>query len=115
MRRGRDIDAGSGFRCRELMLEREHHVSERTASHTMQVGDAFFGQLVSCAGLTLMEAAGPYMIPPGHWIDVLDLKERSSALDHLPTTGSSTNARTSCPSVAAVWPVDGAGSLAAAH
>ncbi|CAN5728448.1 hypothetical protein BH23GEM10_BH23GEM10_09430 [soil metagenome] len=70
------VQAGSGFHCRDLILEREHEVSERSASRTMQVGDAFFGQLVTCAGLTMMEAVGPYTVPPRHWVALLDLKEQ---------------------------------------
>lgn len=68
--------AGVGFRSRDIFVGGEREVLERSASRIMQVGDSFFGQVVTCDGVTLMEACGPHPIPPGEKIALIELRER---------------------------------------
>lgn len=69
---------GMGFCSRDIFLGEERDVLERSASRIMQVGDAFFGQVVTCQGVTLMEACGPHPIPPGRKVALIELGERMS-------------------------------------
>ena len=69
-------DPGVGFRARDVLTGEEHEVLERSASRTMQTGDVFFGQLVTCDGATLLEACSPHPIPPREKLRLIDLRER---------------------------------------
>jgi len=69
---------GVGFRARDIFLGGEREVLERSASETMEVGGAFYGLLVTCDGVTLMEACGPLSIPPAEKISLIELRERIS-------------------------------------
>ena len=69
-------DPGVGFRTRDVFVGTEHEVLERTASRSFQVGDSFFGQVVTSDGVTLMEASGRYVIPPREKIEIIDLREQ---------------------------------------
>ena len=79
-------EPGVGFHTRDLFFGSEHDVSERSASRTMQVGDSFFGQVVTSEGVTLMEACGPYVIPPGERIGLIELREQMSVGATAPTS-----------------------------
>jgi len=76
---------GKGFRCRDMFVGDERDVLERSGSRIMQVGDAIFGQIVTCRDITLMEACGPHPIPPGSKIELIELRERMSGSVHPPT------------------------------
>ena len=80
-----ECEPGEGFRTRDIFVGMEHDVFERSASRTFQVGDAFFGQVVTCDGVTVMEASGPYVIPRRHRIGLIELRERMSASAVPPT------------------------------
>lgn len=69
-------DPGVGFRTRDVFTDEERDVLERSASRTMVAGDLLFGQLVTCDGVTLMEACAPHPIPPIGKLDLIDLRER---------------------------------------
>lgn len=69
-------EAGVGFRSRDMLGGEERDVIEQSASRIMEVGDAFFGQVVTCDGVTLLEACGPHAIPPGRKIELIELAER---------------------------------------
>jgi hypothetical protein len=71
-------DPGRALWTRDLFTRTEHEVLERSVSRTLSPGDAFFGQLVSSEGITLIEACGSLAIPPGEKIGLIDLRERMS-------------------------------------
>lgn len=71
-------DPGRGLRTRDFFTGAEHDVLERSASESLQGGDTLFGQLVSTEGITLIEAVGPFAVPPGKKLDLIDLRERIS-------------------------------------
>jgi len=73
-------DPGVGFRARDLFTGEERDVLERSASRTMRVGDAFFGQVVTCDGVTVMEACAPHAVPPRHRLVLIDLREHMAAV-----------------------------------
>jgi hypothetical protein len=45
----------------------------------MQVGDSLFGQIVTCDGISLLEASGPFVVSPRDKIRLIDLRERMKA------------------------------------
>ena len=78
-------EPGVGFHTRDLFVGTEHEVSERSASRTMRVGDSFFGQVVTSDDVTLMEACGPHVVPPGERIGLIEFRERTRAGASAPT------------------------------
>ncbi len=78
-------EAGVGFRSRDMFAGEEWDVLERSASRTMQVGDLFFGQVVTCDDVSIMEACGPHPIPPVRKIELIELRERVAGGLHPPT------------------------------
>lgn len=79
------VRAGEGFRARDIFLAEEWEVLERSASRVFQRGDSFFGQVVTCDGLSLMEACGPRPIPPGGKLQIIELRERIDSSRNPPT------------------------------
>jgi len=73
-------DPGRGFRAREFFSGKECDVFEKSASAMMHPGDLFFGALVACDGIVLLEAVGAVSIPPVHKIELIRLRE-ARALD----------------------------------
>jgi len=78
-------EAGVGFLCRDIFVGVERDVLERSASRIMKEGDTFFGQVVTCDDVALMEACGPHPIPPGQKIGLIELRERMRESRHPPT------------------------------
>jgi hypothetical protein len=72
-------EPGVGFHTRDVFVDTEHEVSERSASNTMQVGDSLFGQIVTCDGVSLLEACGPFVVTPLDKIRLIDFRERMKA------------------------------------
>ncbi|MCI0652578.1 MAG: SEC-C domain-containing protein [Planctomycetes bacterium] len=58
------VDPGRGMRVKDLFTGAEHDVSERSASATMRTADLLIGQLAGAGGVTLLEAAPGFAIPP---------------------------------------------------
>ncbi len=73
------VDAGRGFRARDVFTGEEHDVLERSASRFMRRGNLFFGQLVTTQGITLMEACSPHGFPPDVKFDLIELRDRIEA------------------------------------
>lgn len=69
-------DPGEGMRMKDLFTGEEHDVTERSASAAMRQADVVFGQLARAGGLTLLEAAPGFAIPPIRKIDVLEFRRR---------------------------------------
>ncbi|MCA1791964.1 MAG: hypothetical protein LC667_19580, partial [Thioalkalivibrio sp.] len=67
---------GQGLRARDVFTGEEHDVLERSASRTLDRGDIFFGQIVPCDGIALLEAAPAVVIPPAEKLAVIDLRDR---------------------------------------
>jgi hypothetical protein len=68
-------DRGSGFKARDLFTGEERYVMERSATEGMEAGDILFGQLVDVDGVSMLECAGPYYIPPIRKIEIIDLRK----------------------------------------
>ena len=69
-------DPGHGFTARDLFTGEEREVMERSATAGMQAGDIVFGQLVDTEGITMLECAGPYFIPPIRKIELIDFRKK---------------------------------------
>jgi hypothetical protein len=67
---------GEGLRTRDVFTGAEHDVLDRSASRTLRPGELVFGQIVTAEGIALLEAVGPYAIPPEGKIPLLELRER---------------------------------------
>jgi hypothetical protein len=67
---------GHGFLARDVFSGEEWEVIERSGSEPMQAGDLLFGQLVDIDGITLLEASGPVLLPPGDKIHVIELRKQ---------------------------------------
>lgn len=48
---------------------------ERSATEGMEAGDILFGQLVDVDGVSMLECAGPYCIPPIRKIEIIDFRK----------------------------------------
>jgi hypothetical protein len=70
-----EVQAGRGFRTREVITGEEHAVLERSASQTMEPGDIVYGQLVPIDGIVMLEACSPYVIPPADKLSLIELRE----------------------------------------
>jgi hypothetical protein len=69
-------DPGSGFRARDVFTGEERDVMERSATQDMEPGDILFGQLVDAEGITMLECAGSWFIPPIRKIELIDFRKR---------------------------------------
>jgi hypothetical protein len=76
---------GVGFRTRDILTGEEREVMESTASRTMGAGDTLYAQLVTCDGITILEACAPHPIPPIEKIGLIDLRERMAGGLHPPS------------------------------
>ncbi len=72
---------GQGFTLRNLLTGQSHEVLERSASQSLQVHDALFGQLACAQGITLLEATSPVVIPPDDKIAIIHLRKRMRAAE----------------------------------
>lgn len=68
-------DPGRGLRMQDLFTGAEHEVTERSASLTMRAGDLVFGQVAQAGGVTLLEAAQGFAIPPIWKIKAIELRQ----------------------------------------
>lgn len=72
-------DPGRGLRMKNLLTGAEHEVTERSASLTMREADVVFGQVAKAGGVTLLEAAQAFAIPPIWKIRVIELRQERFA------------------------------------
>lgn len=68
-------EPGRSLRTRDLFTGLEHDVREASASRTLRVGDAFFGQVVSVDGVTVIESCSALVIPPRDKLALIDFRE----------------------------------------
>ncbi len=76
-------DPGRGARLRDVMTGQEFEVTEHSASRSLQRGDIVFGQVVEISGHALLEASGPFAIPPLHKASIVELRARISSAGDL--------------------------------
>ncbi|MGO9597431.1 MAG: SEC-C metal-binding domain-containing protein [Isosphaeraceae bacterium] len=69
-------DPGRGFKARDLFTGEERDILERSATQGMEPGDIVFGQLVDAEGITTLECAGSYFMPPIRKIELIDLRTK---------------------------------------
>jgi hypothetical protein len=67
---------GQGLHARDVFTGDEHDVLERSASRTLDRGDIFFGQIVPCDGIALLEAAPGVVTPSEEKLVIIDLRDR---------------------------------------
>ena len=67
-------DPGRGFTLHDLFSGERHEVIERSGSQNVESGDLVYGLLARAAGVTLVEAMNPFVMPPIHKIDVIGLR-----------------------------------------
>jgi hypothetical protein len=79
------VEPGRGFRARDMLTGEVREVTERSASRIMTAGDAFFGQLVTSGGVTLVEACSAHAIPPGEKLLLIDFREEITGYGPEPT------------------------------
>lgn len=58
------VEPGKGILLRDMATERECFTHERSASRNLVPADIIFGQVVELDGVRVIEAMGPYSLPP---------------------------------------------------
>ena len=66
---------GTSVTIRDLLLDREHLVLEKSASRIMRQGDVFFGSVVEAGGIALLGALGPVPLLPSAKVAILEMRE----------------------------------------
>jgi len=71
-----DSTPGMRFTLKDIFLDRELFVIEKSASQNVQKGDILFGKCVTIDNLTTLEACGHFIIQPIHKIQLINLREK---------------------------------------
>ncbi len=71
-----DCQPGTGFTLKDILLEREVYVTERSASTYAQKGDILFAKVIQYDQVGLMVGCSPTLIPPIHKPPIIDLRTR---------------------------------------
>ncbi len=69
-----DCHPGKGFMLKDILLESEVYVSERSASSGAQKGDILFAKIIQYDDIGLIMGCGPVLIPPKHKPLIIDLR-----------------------------------------
>jgi len=72
---------GQGFRLRDVFTGSVREVFEASASRSARNGDMLYAQVVSVAGIHVLEALSPIKLPPICKIDLIEQRERMRAPD----------------------------------
>ncbi|MEA2084676.1 MAG: SEC-C metal-binding domain-containing protein [Thermodesulfobacteriota bacterium] len=80
-----DSIPGKRFTLKDIFLDRELSVIEKSASQNVQKGDILFGKCVTIEDLTTLEACGHFIIQPIHKIQLINLREKIER-DFMPTS-----------------------------
>ena len=67
------------MRLRDVLLDEEHEVHERSGSRNLAPGDMLFAKLVPVGGLVLIEGMGPAAVPPSAKPAIIELRRKITA------------------------------------
>lgn len=70
-----DCLPGQGFTLKDIFLDRELYVIEKSGSQNAQNGDILFGKCVTAEGLTTLESCSHFLISPIHKLQLIDFRE----------------------------------------
>lgn len=70
-----DCQQGQGFLLKDMFLDRELSVIEKSGSQNAKKGDILFGKCVTVENLTTLEACGHFLIQPIHKLHLINLRE----------------------------------------
>lgn len=71
-----DSIPGQRFTLKDIFLDRELSVIEKSGSQNAQKGDILFGKCVTIEDLTTLEACGHFLIQPIHKLHLINLREK---------------------------------------
>lgn len=69
-----ECQPGTGFTLRDILLEREVYVTERSATTYAQKGDILFAKVIQYDNIGLMVGCGSVLIRPVHKTYIIDLR-----------------------------------------
>lgn len=69
------VEPGKSISLRDLLLERDHHVFEKSASQTLHKGDVVFGSAFEAGGIGLLGALGMIAFRPSAKVDILAIRK----------------------------------------
>ncbi|UCE07121.1 MAG: SEC-C domain-containing protein [bacterium] len=70
-----DCDPGNGFRLKDLLVEREFDVIEKSGSQHALRGSVLFGQAIQYDNVGMLIATAPILISPGYKLDIINLRK----------------------------------------
>lgn len=70
-----EVIPGKSLKLKDLLTEEYFNVLEKKGTGGVQIGDLFFGKVISIDGIDIMEACAPIVFPPQIKLTVLDFKE----------------------------------------
>lgn len=76
-----DCDPGVGFRLKDLLVEKEFDVIEKSGSQHATRGSVLFGQAMHYDDVGMLIATAPILISPGYKLDIINL--RKMILEHV--------------------------------
>lgn len=69
-----EADPGDGVRVRDILRGVEWHVTERTASGSLQRGDLVYARVATLSGLSIFEGIGSVALRPSRKAEILELR-----------------------------------------
>lgn len=71
-----DSMPGQRFTLKDIFLDRELSVIEKSGSQNAQKGDILFGKCITIENLTTLEACGHFLIQPIHKLHLINIREK---------------------------------------
>ncbi len=72
------VEPGKSVSLKDLLLDTDHHVFEKSASQSLHVGDVVFGSVIEAGGIALLGAFCMIPFRPSAKVDILAIRERMS-------------------------------------
>ena len=69
-----EADPGNGVRVRDILRGVEWHVTERSASGSLQRGDVVYARVATLSGLSIFEGIGSVALRPSSKAEILELR-----------------------------------------
>jgi hypothetical protein len=80
-----DVEPGVSFTARDILRKIDHHVTERSASLTLEPGSILYARIVEMDGIEFMMGSGMRVVPMSVMTNLLALRER--ILEEEPSLG----------------------------
>lgn len=71
-----EIVPDKSLKLKDVLTEEFHNVLEKKATQGVQIGDLFFGKVMSIDGIDVLEACAPIVIRPSFKTNIIDLRKR---------------------------------------